>query len=45
MMQIDGLEPRTRIDEQPKWRKKAPRPHSGSRAKARESYGARRYGR
>ena len=45
MMEIEGLEPRTRIDEQPKWRKKAPRPHSGSRAKARESYGARRYSR
>src|SRR5438105_5437596 len=45
MMQIEGLEPRTRIDEQPKWRKKAPRPHSGSRTKARESYGARRHGR
>jgi len=45
MMEIEGLEPRTRIDEAPKWRKKAPRPHSGSRTKARESYGARRYGR
>ena len=45
MMQIEGLEPRSRIEEQPKWRKKAPRPHSGSRTKARESYGARRYGR
>src|SRR5689334_18428390 len=45
MMEIPGLEPRTRIDEQPKWRKKAPRPHSGSRVKARESYGARRYSR
>jgi len=44
MMEIEGLEPRTRIDEQPKWRKKAPRPHSGSR-KASESYGARRYSR
>jgi superfamily II DNA/RNA helicase len=45
MMEIEGLEPRTRIDEQPKWRKKAPRPHSGSRSQARESYGARRYSR
>jgi len=45
MMEIEGLEPRTRIDEQPKWRKKAPRPHSGSRSQARASYGARRYGR
>src|SRR2546423_1843829 len=45
MMEIVGLEPRTRIDAEPKWRKKAPRPHSGSRVNARESYGARRYGR
>src|SRR3954465_1129371 len=46
MMEIEGLEPRSRIDEpQPKWRKKAPRPHSGSRVKPRESYGARRHGR
>ncbi|HZE61031.1 MAG TPA: DEAD/DEAH box helicase [Burkholderiales bacterium] len=45
LMEIEGLEPRTRIDQQPKWRKKAPRPHSGTRVKARESYGARRYGR
>ena len=44
MMEIEGLEPRSRIDEQPKWRKKAPRPHSGSRAQ-REGYGARRYSR
>src|SRR3954462_8163755 len=35
MMEIEGLEPRTRIDAEPKWRKKAPRPHSGSRAKTR----------
>ena len=45
MMEIPGLEPRTRIDEAPKWRKKAPRPHSGSRSPARESYGARRFSR
>ncbi len=45
MMEIEGLEPRTRIDEAPKWRKKAPRPHSGSRPQARESYGARRHSR
>ena len=45
MMEIEGLEPRTRIDEAPKWRKKAPRPHSGSRPQARESYGARRFSR
>jgi len=42
MMVIEGLEPRTHIDAAPKWRKKAPRPHSGSRTKARERYGARR---
>jgi len=45
MMEIEGLEPRTRMDETPKWRKKAPRPHSGSRPQARESYGARRHSR
>ena len=32
MMEIEGLEPRTRIDAAPKWRKKAPRPTSGNRA-------------
>ena len=33
MMEIEGLEPRTRlVAETPKWRKKAPRPHSGSRS-------------
>src|SRR5438874_1245346 len=45
MMEIEGLEPRSRLDETPKWRKKAPRPHSGTRVKARESYGARRFSR
>src|SRR3989440_3259711 len=45
MMEIEGLEPRSRLDETPKWRKKAPRPHSGSRSQAREAYGARRYSR
>jgi hypothetical protein len=45
MMEIEGLEPRSRIDEAPKRGKKAPRPHSGSRTPARESYGARRYSR
>jgi len=44
MMEIEGLEPRTRLDETPKWRKKAPRPSSGSRSQGREGYGARRYG-
>lgn len=44
MMEIEGLEPRTRLDETPKWRKKAPRPTSGSRSQGREGYGARRYG-
>ena len=37
----EGLEPRTQIDAPPKWRKKAPRPHSGSRTKGREAYGSR----
>ena len=32
LMEIEGLEPRSRLAETPKWRKKAPRPHSGSRA-------------
>jgi superfamily II DNA/RNA helicase len=42
MMEIEGLEPRTRIDEAPKqWRKKAPRPSSGNRSQGRE----RRFGR
>ena len=41
MMEIEGLEPRTRLDTPPKWRKKAPRPHSGSRTKGREAYGSR----
>src|SRR3954464_2080790 len=41
MMEIEGLEPRSRLDETPKWRKKAPRPHSGSRSPGREGYGAR----
>jgi len=36
MMEIDGLEPRTRIEETPKWRKKAPRPTSGNRSQGRE---------
>src|SRR5258708_14901012 len=45
MMEIEGLEPRTRMDETPKWRKKAPRPHSGSRPQARDSYGARPHSR
>jgi superfamily II DNA/RNA helicase len=45
MMEIEGLEPRTRIEEAPKWRKKAPRPHSGSKPQGREGYGARRYSR
>ncbi|HEY5896721.1 MAG TPA: DEAD/DEAH box helicase [Burkholderiales bacterium] len=39
MMEIAGLEPRTRIEAAPKWRKKAPRPHSGSRPQKREGYG------
>jgi superfamily II DNA/RNA helicase len=43
MMEIAGLEPRARTDEAPKWRKKAPRPHSGSRPQSRgEGYAARR---
>ncbi|MFL6166644.1 MAG: DEAD/DEAH box helicase [Ornithinibacter sp.] len=41
MMEIEGLEPRTRIEQAPKWRKKAPRPTSGNRSQARE----RRFGR
>src|SRR5215213_11041963 len=41
MMQIEGLEPRTRLEEAPKWRKKAPRPTSGNRSQGRE----RRFGR
>jgi superfamily II DNA/RNA helicase len=36
MMEIEGLEPRTRIEEAPKWRKKAPRPTSRSRPQGRE---------
>ena len=43
MMVIEGLEPRTRIDDAPNWRKKAPAPRSGSRSQAREGY--RRYAR
>ena len=43
LMEIHGLEPRTRFDEAPKWRKKAPAPRSGSRSQAREGY--RRYAR
>jgi superfamily II DNA/RNA helicase len=31
MMEIEGLEPRTRLDAQPKWRKQAPRGHGGQR--------------
>jgi superfamily II DNA/RNA helicase len=36
MMEIEGLEPRTRLVEEPKWRKKAPRPSSGNRSQGRE---------
>ena len=43
LMEIQGLEPRTRIDDAPNWRKKAPAPRSGSRSQARE--GHRRYAR
>jgi superfamily II DNA/RNA helicase len=31
MMEMEGLEPRRGFEETPKWRKKAPRPHSGSK--------------
>ena len=41
MMEIEGLEPRTRIEEAPRWKKKAPRPSSGNRPQGRE----RRFGR
>ncbi|HWI35641.1 MAG TPA: DEAD/DEAH box helicase [Burkholderiales bacterium] len=41
MMEIEGLEPRTRIEEAPRWKKKAPRPSSGNRSQGRE----RRFGR
>src|SRR5436190_1483857 len=44
MMEIEGLEPRTRIEEAPKWRKKAPRPTSGNRAN-RSQGRERRFGR
>jgi len=43
MMVIEGLEPRTRIDDAPNFRKKAPAPRSGGRSQAREGY--RRYAR